>query len=229
VSCPSCGKDLPEAEPRCPGCGKVLGSVDGPPGVILHYTGSRYAIGQGQDHYGIWDLIARGGSVERFAMSAKGWSAAWAAYTSLEKGYRLTSMSLDHRADAAARLQPRRTGRIVVVLGGLAVGVSVMLPWAHGGPGGHETLLGIHGAFDRSIEVAWALPILGSLAALVALRLPRLLQALGTALGVLSVALAASLFFGPLHGLTALPGIGAGPYTAVGGGVLMVIGGALSR
>jgi hypothetical protein len=200
--------------------------------VTLHYTGSRYAIGQGQGYYGIWDLLARGGTMERFAMSANGWSEAWASYAALEKGYRLTSMSVDRRADAVAKPASRGAGRIVLVLGGLAVALSVTVPWAHDGVGGHGALLGIHDAFDRSIEDGWALPILGSLAALVALCPRRLVRALGTVLGVLSVALAVYLFAGPLHGLSAIHGIGdvgAGLPSAIGGGVLMVLGGALSR
>jgi hypothetical protein len=232
MSCPTCGRKVPDTEPRCPRCGKVLLPIDGPPGVTLHYTGSRYAIGQDEGYYGIWDLIARGGSVERFAKNAKGWSEAWAAYTSLEKGYRRTSMSLDHRADAPAELPPRRAGRILVVLGGVAVGISVMLPWVRG-LGGHGALFGVHiSVFARSISPAMALPIIGALATLGAMVAPKHVGVLGISLGMLSVGLAAAVFAGPLHGLSTVHGIsdiGTGLYAALGGGVLAILGGAVSR
>jgi hypothetical protein len=231
MSCPTCGGDGPETGPRCTRCGTILDPVAGPAGVTFLHAGSRYAIGQGTDFYGIWDLVTRGPSLDRFTMTRRGWSAAWTTYSALEKGYERRSMSVEHRADHVVPRPAPPMGRVLVGAGGLAVAISAFLRWIDGTRAGHATLVALSSTPDHRGAIAWLVPVLGVAAVLVALTLPRAVRTLGIALGLLVIGIAGYLFVDRLHGLTgvhAVSDIGAGTWTAVAGVVLMIVGGTIS-
>jgi hypothetical protein len=80
------------------------------PGHIA-YQGRRFALGQGQDYYGIWVAGQElGPPAERFAHTPVGWSLAWARYDALEHG--------------RATLERRATGTEVVAPGSYGPGVA---------------------------------------------------------------------------------------------------------
>jgi len=55
--------------------------------IEFTHTGTRYLLGYGTDHFGIWDRNAPQEPIERFPRSDQGWADAWRRYTSLESNW----------------------------------------------------------------------------------------------------------------------------------------------
>jgi len=53
-------------------------------GLTFTHTGQRYVLGYGVDFYGIWDRLAPGPPVMRFARTDQGWQDAWRTFISWE-------------------------------------------------------------------------------------------------------------------------------------------------
>lgn len=51
----------------------------------ISHRGNVYGVGQGEDHYGVWDLRAGGDPVARYEMTPEGWIQAWSRYQELER------------------------------------------------------------------------------------------------------------------------------------------------
>ena len=57
-----------------------------PERVEFDYSGERFVLGHGPDSYGIWDRLAPGQAIQRFALDGAGWAAAWELFSSWEPG-----------------------------------------------------------------------------------------------------------------------------------------------
>lgn len=55
--------------------------------VEFTHTGTRYLLGFGSDHFGIWDRNAPQQPLERFPRTDDGWAAAWQRYVSIESNW----------------------------------------------------------------------------------------------------------------------------------------------
>lgn len=53
----------------------------------ITHRGNAYGVGQGEDHYGVWDLRAGGDPVARYEMTPEGWIQAWSRYQELERRF----------------------------------------------------------------------------------------------------------------------------------------------
>ena len=53
-------------------------------GLTFSHTGQRYVLGYGIDFYGIWDRLAPGPPVMRFARTDQGWQEAWRTFIAWE-------------------------------------------------------------------------------------------------------------------------------------------------
>jgi uncharacterized RDD family membrane protein YckC len=90
-TCPSCGSVVSSSAGTCPACGAELPASEvakaapvGEGALQFSHSGSRFLLGFGRDHFGIWDRQAPGPPIERFARTDEGWREAWLRYSAIE-------------------------------------------------------------------------------------------------------------------------------------------------
>ncbi|MGO8961245.1 MAG: hypothetical protein ACLQFR_28320 [Streptosporangiaceae bacterium] len=95
--------------------------------VMISHRGASYAIGQGPQFYGIWDVRSLSSQpLEWWYKTPDGWAAAWTRFTSMEVPGTITPISQPAVVPAAAAATAVRGGRRPLIAAGLlAVGVAL--------------------------------------------------------------------------------------------------------
>ena len=96
-----------------------------PDNVMISHRGAKYAIGQGRQFYGIWDVTAlQSQPLEWWHKTPEGWAAAWTRFASAEMPGTIAPVSQPVVAPAAAAATTVSAGRRPLIAAGLlAVGV----------------------------------------------------------------------------------------------------------
>jgi hypothetical protein len=90
-TCPTCGRENPDANLFCQFCGRdLLPAVSAPVATggeyQISHRGTVYGVGYGPTFYGVWDLRVGGSPLAWFEKSPAGWESAWHRYQHLETG-----------------------------------------------------------------------------------------------------------------------------------------------
>jgi hypothetical protein len=113
-------------------------------GVTISHRGNSYAIGSGQDFYGIWFAAAPGRQpVEWWPQTPEGWQDAWSRFTSLEMSDAIVAVGQEPEPVTGApsglaetRPPTAGAGRFIaagMLVAGVAVGIAGLFPGYLGG------------------------------------------------------------------------------------------------
>src|SRR5271165_250316 len=96
-----------------------------PDNVMISHRGAKYAIGQGRQFYGIWDVTAlQSQPLEWWHKTPEGWAAAWSRFTFAEVPGTIAPVSQPVVAPVAAAATTVKAGRRPLIAAGLiALGV----------------------------------------------------------------------------------------------------------
>ncbi len=95
-----------------------------PDNVMISHRGARYAIGQGPQFYGIWDVTAQHSQpLEWWYKTPEGWAAAWTRFASMEAPGTIAPVSQPAVAPAAAAPAVIAGRRPLIAAALLAMGV----------------------------------------------------------------------------------------------------------
>ncbi len=237
VPCPACGRPVAASDWRCFGCRRIVRPIGAPDGVTFLYAGDRYFLGQGDGYYGVWDLTAEGGPLQRFSMTTDGWHAVWATYSTLEQSLRApTAAGADQGTGqvATSTSSPHTAVRLAIGLGAAAVAISPFLAWVRFALLGDLTLFDLLRLAGDEPGLAWPVVAMGVAVAFTTLRAkrPEHLRTYGIAFGILGLVASAYGMAGLANDVSRAGGfanLALGGWVAIAGSVSMLAGGLASR